>query len=126
MKKKKLKWYKGIYNKPTLWYKLPSEYIDYQDPNFWKVFNYIVERLHIKLEEAYEQIDAVNSLSQIPLEYRTKELCLLTLVSYPTTTLKYIPNEFKTEEMCIEAFNANKKIINSYQKYIEKNICKKY
>ena len=126
MKKKKLKWYKGIYNKPTLWYKLPSEYIDYQDPNFWKVFNYIVERLHIKLEEAYEQIDAVNSLSQIPLEYRTKELCLLTLVSYPTTTLKYIPNEFKTEEMCIESFNANKKIINSYQKYIEKNICKKY
>ena len=105
---------------------MPSEYIDYQDPNFWKVFNYIVERLHIKLEEAYEQIDAVNSLSQIPLEYRTKELCLLTLVSYPTTTLKYIPNEFKTEEMCIEAFNANKKIINSYQKYIEKNICKKY
>lgn len=126
MKKKKLKWYKGIYNKPTLWYKLPSEYIDYQDPNFWKVFNFIVERLHIKLEEAYEQIDAVNSLSQIPLEYRTKELCLLTLVSYPTTTLKYIPNEFKTEEMCIEAFNTNKKIINSYQKYIEKNICKKY
>lgn len=126
MKKKKLKWYKGIYNKPTLWYKLPSEYIDYQDPNFWKVFNFIVERLHIKLEEAYEQIDAVNSLSQIPLEYRTKELCLLTLVSYPTTTLKYIPNEFKTEEMCIESFNANKKIINSYQKYIEKNICKKY
>lgn len=106
---KKLKWYKEIYNKPTLWYKLPSEYIDYQDQNFWKVFNFIVERLHIKLEEAYEQIDAVNNLSQIPLEYRTKELCLLTLVSYPTTTLKYIPNEFKTEEICQIAFLANPK-----------------
>ena len=107
--KEKINWYQEINNKPTLWYKMPNEYIDYQDPNFWKLFHFIIERLKIDLKEAYEQIDAINNLFQIPLEYRTKELCIFALVTHPSTTLKYIPNEIKTKEMCEFAFNANPK-----------------
>lgn len=88
---------------------MPNEYIDYQDPNFWQLFNFIVERLRIDLKEAYEQLDAINNLSQIPLEYRIKELCLLALAINPSTTLKYIPDEIKTEEICQIAFIANLK-----------------
>lgn len=88
---------------------MPNEYIDYQDPNFWQLFNFIVERLRIDLKEAYEQPDAINNLSQIPLEYRIKELCLLALATNPSTILKYIPDEIKTEEICQIAFIANLK-----------------
>lgn len=88
---------------------MPNEYIDYQDPNFWQLFNFIVERLRIDLKEAYEQLDAINNLSQIPLEYRIKELCLLALATNPSTTLKYIPDEIKTEEICQIVFIANLK-----------------
>lgn len=105
----KLNWYREIFNKPTLWYKLPSEYIDYQDSNFWKVFYFVIERLNIDLKTAYEQIDAINNLSKIPLEYREKNLCLLAFTANPATTLKYIPDEFKTEEICQIAFLANPK-----------------
>ena len=128
---------------------MPNEYIDYQDTNFWQLFNFIVERLHIDLKEAYEQLDAINNLSQIPLEYRIKELCLLALATNPSTTLKYIPDEIKTKKsvkylllqtlkVTLNIFQINlkqrkcvkkhlmpiPKIINLFQQYIEKCICK--
>ena len=105
----KLKWYQEIYNKPTLWYQMPDEYIDYKDSNFWKVFNFVIKRLNINVKDAYEQIEAINNIAQIPLEYRTQELCFIALSAHPSTTLKYIPDEFKNYEICQIAFLANPK-----------------
>ena len=123
--KNKIKWYHEINNKPTLWYKMPNEYIDYQDPNFWKLFNFIIEKLKIDLKEAYEQIDAINNLSLIPLEYRAEELCIFALARHPSTTLKYIPDEFKTDEICQIAFLANPKSNFKYipDKYKNEEMC---
>ncbi len=107
--KEKAEWYNEIYNKPTLWYQMPSEYIDYEDANFWDLFSFVIQKLRIDYEEALIMIDAQNHLSEISKEYRSLELCLLALSTHPSTTLKYIPETLKTREMCEIAFSANPK-----------------
>ena len=102
-------WYNKIHNKPTLWYQMPGEYIDYNDANFWNLFSFVIQRLRMDYEEALIMIDAQNHLSEIPEEYRSLELCLLALSTHPATTLKYIPEHLKTKEMCEMAFLANPK-----------------
>lgn len=102
-------WYNKIHNKPTLWYQMPGEYIDYNDANFWNLFSFVIQRLRMDYEEALIMIDAQNHLSEIPEEYRSLELCLLALSTHPATTLKYIPEHLKTKEMCEIAFLANPK-----------------
>lgn len=102
-------WYNKIHNKPTLWYQMPGEYIDYNDANFWNLFSFVIQRLRMDYEEALIMIDAQNHLSEIPEEYRSIELCLLALSTHPATTLKYIPEHLKTKEMCEIAFLANPK-----------------
>ena len=102
-------WYNKIHNKPTLWYQMPGEYIDYNDANFWNLFSFVIQRLRMDYEEALIMIDAQNHLSEIPEEYRSIELCLLALSTHPATTLKYIPEHLKTKEMCEMAFLANPK-----------------
>ena len=105
----KVLWYNKIHNKPTLWYQMPGEYIDYNDANFWNLFSFVIQRLRMDYEEALIMIDAQNHLSEIPEEYRSLELCLLALSTHPATTLKYIPEHLKTKEMCEMAFLANPK-----------------
>ena len=107
--KEKILWYNQIYDKPTLWYQMPNEYIDYNDANFWKLFSFVIQRLRLNYEETLITIDAQNHLSEIPEEYRSLELCLLALSYHPATTLKYIPEHLKTKEMCEIAFLANPK-----------------
>ena len=107
--KEKVLWYNQIYDKPTLWYQMPNEYIDYNDANFWKLFSFVIQRLRLNYEETLITIDAQNHLSEIPEEYRSLDLCLLALSYHPATTLKYIPEHLKTKEMCEIAFLANPK-----------------
>ncbi len=109
MKNEKLKYYQEVYNKPTLWYKIKEEYIDYKDENFWKLFNFVIQRLKMNYEEELMNINAPSHISEIPIHYRTLELCLLTITLKPQTALKYIPDEIKTKEMCEIAFYANPK-----------------
>lgn len=106
---KKKDWYQKIYDKPTLWYQIPKEFIDLSDKKFWKLFIFVINRLRIDYKEALITIDSHNHLSEIPEEYRTLDLCLLALSTHPSTALKYIPDKLKTQEMCQIAFLANPK-----------------
>ena len=107
--KEKNKWYRQIYDKPTLWYQLPDEYIDLSDENFWKMLNFVIKHLRLDYSETLKMINAPRYISQIPIKYRTYEICLIAIIENPSTSLKYIPDEIKTEEMCNLAFKSNPK-----------------
>lgn len=85
-------------------------YIEYRKIHVCgKLFKFLDEKKHrrdtnkyLNMIDNYEKV-CYFGLSRVPLEYRTKEICIKA-IKYNPDDIKYVPKQFLSKELCIEAF----------------------